>query len=115
MSRLVVHVARDALTELVRTAATRSLDVATEHVLGVANQRVPIEEGTLERSGAADVDAATLTGSVSYDTPYAVRQHEDLSMRHDRGRQAKYLETASLDELHTIAALQARAAKEALG
>ena len=30
--------------------------------------------------------------AVSYDTPYAIRQHEDLSYKHDAGRKAKYLE-----------------------
>ena len=100
---------------LVRQAAARGLALAAEHVLSVSNQHVPIEEGTLERSGAVDVDPTALAASVSYDTPYAVRQHEDLSMRHDAGRSAKYLETASTDEARTVEALMARAAKEALG
>jgi len=55
---------------------------------------VPLEEGTLQRSGQTSIDEANLTGTVSYGTPYAVRQHEELTWRHAPGRQAKYLETA---------------------
>jgi len=29
---------------------------------------------------------------VSYNTPYAVYQHEDLTLHHEKGRKAKYLE-----------------------
>jgi hypothetical protein len=72
--------------------AARGLFLWAEHVLGCSRPLVPIEEATLERSGVASVDEARLRAAVSYDTPYAVRQHEELSWRHDQGRQAKYLE-----------------------
>lgn len=85
-----------------RASAKKGLDEATEHVLGVARDRVPIEEGTLERSGAAYVDAGELKGYVYFDTPYAVVQHEDLTFVHDEGRQAKYLESAFNSERDTI-------------
>lgn len=77
-----------------RDGAARGMFNATEHGLAEARKRVPHEEGTLERSGRASVDSTTLRGAVSFDTEYAVRQHEDLSLRHDDGRQAKYLENA---------------------
>jgi hypothetical protein len=64
---------------------------ALEHTLGVANTQVPLDEGNLERSGRVDVDG--LDGSISYDTPYAVIQHERLDFVHPiPGRKAKYLE-----------------------
>ncbi|GAA1977410.1 minor capsid protein [Kitasatospora viridis] len=75
-----------------REAAARGLELGLEHVLTQANQLVPLEEGTLERSGKVSMDTANLTGAVSYDTVYAVRQHEELSWKHAPGRQAKYLE-----------------------
>jgi len=62
--------------------------------LAESNKMIPLEEGTLMRSGTTSLDEATLTGTISYDTPYAVRQHEELTWRHAPGRQAKYLETA---------------------
>ncbi|WP_405676912.1 minor capsid protein [Streptomyces sp. NBC_01511] len=61
-----------------------------EHTLGVANRLVPLDEGTLERSGK--VNRVGLNGSISFDTVYAVRQHEELTWKHMPGRQAKYLE-----------------------
>lgn len=59
-----------------------------------SNKIIPLEEGTLMRSGQTSIDEGALTGTVSYGTPYAVRQHEEMTWRHAPGRQAKYLETA---------------------
>lgn len=81
-----------AVTREMRAGAVRGLFLAAEHVLGESRLVVPIEEATLSRSGATSVDADELKASVSYDTPYAARQHEDMTLRHDTGRTAKYLE-----------------------
>lgn len=75
-----------------KDAARRGLAKAGEHVLGESRKEVPHEEGTLERSGAVTMHPTELQVTVSYDTPYAVRQHEDLRLKHDEGRKAKYLE-----------------------
>jgi hypothetical protein len=75
-----------------RAGALKGLKVAAEHLLQKSRELVPHEEGTLERSGTVTVDEANLRAAVSYSTPYAVRQHEELTWRHDEGRQAKYLE-----------------------
>ncbi|MEO6081928.1 MAG: hypothetical protein ABIQ18_02350 [Umezawaea sp.] len=88
-----------------QAGAVRGLRVGGEHLLGVSRARVPHEEGTLERSGVASVDAAALTGAVSYDTPYAARQHEELDWQHDEGRTAKYLEVPMGEEAPVIAEL----------
>jgi len=81
----------------VRGAAARGLRKGAEHLLTEANRTVPIREGTLMRSGVADVDEKALEATVSYDTPYAVRQHEETTYRHSPGRRAKWLEL-TLDE-----------------
>jgi hypothetical protein len=94
-----------AIGHVARAAAARGLAKGVEHVLTESRKQVPIEEGTLERSGVASVDEASLRGAVSYDTPYAVRQHEDLTLRHDPGRKAKYLEDPLNDEGPTVLAL----------
>lgn len=73
-----------------RRLASQGLSRALEHTLGKAKELVPLEEGTLERSGRVDVDG--LNGAISFDTVYAVIQHEELSYKHLPGRQAKYLE-----------------------
>lgn len=82
----------DAISAAVREAAARGLLLGAEYVLGEAVELVPLDEATLARSGVASVDEAELTAVVSFDTPYAVEQHENLQLRHAPGRQAKYLE-----------------------
>ena len=74
--------------------AARGLQLAAEHILAESNKLVPLDEGTLQRSGEVSVDAEGMAASVSYNSPYAVRQHEEMTWRHAPGRQAKYLETA---------------------
>jgi hypothetical protein len=85
-----------------RAGAIRGVRLGAEHLLQVSNGRVPIEEGTLERSGVVSVDESAVTAAVSYDTPYAVRQHEELDYQHDQGREAKYLEKSLREETDTI-------------
>ncbi|MCA1195131.1 hypothetical protein [Saccharopolyspora sp. 6V] len=92
----------ERVTGRARTGAARGLRLAAEHVLGASRQRAPLEEGTLERSGVASVDEIGLTAAVSYDTPYAARQHEELTWRHDPGRTAKYLEHPMIEERDTV-------------
>lgn len=92
----------------IKAAANRGLAIAAEHVLGESNKVVPIEEFTLGRSGTVSRDPLNDRVSVYYDTPYAVRQHEDVTLRHDPGRTAKFLENA-LNDHATIKAIIAAA------
>ena len=73
-------------------AVGRALLLAAELLLEEANRTVPWEEGDLQRSGKASLSDDGKTAAVSYDTPYAVDQHEGLSYRHNEGRRAKWLE-----------------------
>jgi len=97
-----------------RAGAAAGLFRAAEHVLGVSNDLVPHDVGDLERSGATDVDAERLIAVIAYDTPYAVVQHEDLTLQHDEGRQAKYLETAVNTERKRVLELVAEGIEEAM-
>ena len=97
------------------TGANRGLRLAAEHLLGASRKIVPHEEGTLENSGKVTVDEATHQAAVSYSTPYAVPQHEDLSFKHDPGRQAKYLEQPMNTEADTMAKLVGREVKREMG
>lgn len=47
----------------------------------------------LRRSARVTTDAAAGEVAISFDTPYAVKQHEDLDQHHEVGG-AKFLETA---------------------
>ncbi|MEU2563215.1 hypothetical protein ABZ626_28330 [Streptomyces longispororuber] len=88
-----------------RRLASEGLSRALEHTLGEAKKLVPPDEGTLERSGRADVDG--LNGAISFDTVYAVRQHEELTWRHWPGRSAKYLEITMNSEREVMFGLMA--------
>lgn len=97
-----------------RAGAVRGLRIAAEHVLTESRKVVPIEEATLERSGVATVDEIRLTAAVSYDTVYAVRQHEELGYRHDPGRTAKYLERPLTEQADTVAEIIAAQLRRSL-
>lgn len=73
-------------------AVVRALHSVVEHVAEESARLVPIDKKTLLDSRNAEVDEQELKGLVSYSTPYAVRQHEELTWQHDAGKQAKYLE-----------------------
>lgn len=83
-------------------AALAALSDAGEYLLEEANRTAPIEEGTLIGSGAVTLDKRRLKAIVSYDTPYAVRQHEDTRLRHAPGRRAKWLEHTAREERRNI-------------
>ncbi|MDP9799347.1 hypothetical protein J2S43_007859 [Catenuloplanes nepalensis] len=91
-------------------ASLDGLRLAAEHLLQVSSSRAPLEEGDLERSGDIDTDEVEIAVSVYFDRPYAVRQHEELTWRHDAGRTAKYLEDPMNEEAETMAAIIAKAA-----
>jgi hypothetical protein len=83
-------------------AAQAAVNLGAELLLTEANKTVPIEETTLGRSGQVSTDTSrtrtrNAVANVSYDTPYAKRQHEDRTLKHDPGRRAKWLEF-TLDE-----------------
>jgi hypothetical protein len=88
-----------------KQVAAKGLELGLEHVLAESRKLVPLDEGTLERSGRVQVDATRLEGIVSYDTVYAVRQHEELTWKHLPGRQAKYLEQPMNTERETVLAI----------
>lgn len=110
------------LDALLQAGAVKGLNVALEHLIQVSREQVPHEEGTLERSSTPDgdgnggiaIDEAELRGAVSYDTPYAVIQHEDLTFRHDEGRKAKYLEDPFDAEQQTMQELIAAQIRRSL-
>lgn len=87
----------DAVSAKLRAATVRGLRMWAELVLQRSSLIVPLDEGTLDRSGTASVDERTLTAAVSYDTPYAVDQHELPPAVHRNGREWKYLERPWLE------------------
>lgn len=96
----------------------KALRTGAEAILTEAIDEAPIDTGTLRRSGTvtvgklpdgAQVYAKAESGTemkdafpgvagkgkavyISFNTPYALRQHEELDYNHPRGGKAKYLE-----------------------
>ena len=99
-------------------AGLKALRTGAEAILTEAIDETPIDTGTLRRSGTVTVgklpDSARIyeaaeSGNemkdafpenigkekavyISFNTPYARRQHEELDYEHPRGGKAKYLE-----------------------
>lgn len=71
--------------------------MALDHLASVSKEQVPLDQGTLKNSCVVDVAGDGSSGTVSYDTPYAVIQHENTGFAHQRGRKAKYLEDPVYD------------------
>lgn len=90
---------------LAREGAIEGLEAGTQHLLGAALVLVPWDEHHLEGTGTATVNGPKLLGAVSFNTPYARRQHEELDWRHKPGRSAKYLEIPMHAEGQVILAL----------
>ena len=97
-----------------KAGAAEGLTEAANFLLSASRLLVPLEDGALERSGTASVNRARLTAGVSYDTPYAVRQHEELDYRHAEGRTAKYLEGPAETERPAMLAIIAAELRRAL-
>ena len=70
----------------------RAMQAGAELLLDESNRKAPIETGALIRSGVAKAEGNK--AAVGYNTPYAIKQHEELGYQHDQGREAKYLENA---------------------
>lgn len=74
---------RKAMLEVVMNLHQESVDLA------------PIDTGDLRGSAQHKVtkEGNAIIGEVSFNTPYALRQHEELDYNHPQGGKAKYLET----------------------
>lgn len=92
------------------SAVDAALFKGAEHILGESNKIVPHEYGDLERSGHVSVSDGQ--ASVYYDSVYARRQHEELTWKHDAGREAKYLEKAGRRNADKVEQLIARALEQ---
>lgn len=81
----------------IKAGCKKGLWMALDHLAAVSKEQVPLDQGPLKNSCYVDVAEDGMSGTVSYDTPYAVRQHEEIGYQHQRGRKAKYLEDPAND------------------
>lgn len=105
----------DGIKAAQRAAATRAIEAWAQHVLGEAQRGAPVEEGTLRASGNVEVFEAGsgATVVISFRTPYAARQHEELGYSHPKGGHAKYLETPFKQNMPRLQPLIAAAVSRA--
>jgi len=82
-----------ALTTLVGASAGPATRAAAEPIFARSQVYVPKDTMALHDSGRISTPFGKRT-IISYNTPYAVRQHEDTRLRHQPPTRAKYLETA---------------------
>ena len=104
--------------KIAEEAGLKALRTGAEAILTEAIDEAPVDTGTLRRSGTVTVGGlpdevqvyeAAESGTemkgafpgpvgkekavyISFNTPYARRQHEELGYNHPRGGKAKYLE-----------------------
>ncbi|QMV84093.1 HK97 gp10 family phage protein [Corynebacterium hindlerae] len=89
------------ITGAIKKNAEKAAFMGAQHLRKEAVELTPVDTGTLRNS--AKVTADGNQAAVSYSTPYAARQHEEVGWNHPEGGQAKFLETAMINEAPTIA------------
>ncbi|MFA5432297.1 MAG: HK97 gp10 family phage protein [Candidatus Paceibacterota bacterium] len=77
-----------------KTVTAKSLKKDLQDLQNKSSELAPYDLGDLAGSSDSDVKEtfSGVEGFVSFDTPYATVQHEDLTYRHEPGKQSKYLE-----------------------
>lgn len=97
-----------------RAGAARGARDAAEHLLAMAQRIIPLEEGTLLRSGRVDSNGSQGRVGVSFGTEYAEVQHEREDYRHDPGRTDHYLSGPMATEQQVMLGIIAAAIRGAL-
>lgn len=115
--RLDVRLDRAKVSRITKECTRKGTWSALDHLAAVSKEQVPLDQGPLKNSCYVDVSEDGTSGTVSYDTPYAVVQHENTQYQHQRGRKAKYLEDPANDSGVTaeMRALMKRAYEEQMG
>lgn len=104
------------ITGAARRAGAGALTTAAHRVQAVTVPRTPIETGDLRSSiTVVPANERDLTAEVVTRLPYAAKQHEDLTLRHPNGGQAKFLESALIDTADEVAAIIATRLRSELG
>lgn len=85
----------DDVKKKVMSAQEKAVTLGLEFIKQESIKVAPKDTGLMEKSAGVKLvkdEMGKHTGYVYYDTPYAIKQHEELGYRHAEGRIAKYLE-----------------------
>lgn len=104
----------DAVAAAVSKAMKGALKTGAEMVLAKSAEEVPLKWADLLRSGTVNPADGGNKQVASYNTPYAIEQHENLDNEHLPGRKAKYLEDPLNANGGKVITLIANAAKQAM-
>ena len=86
----------DKVSEKIKGEARKAVHTAGEALLTEANKTVPHDEGTLERSGFVDSSRfGDIVTVIAYDTPSAVKVHEDTTLNFRGNGRSKWLENTA--------------------
>jgi hypothetical protein len=78
------------ITARMRAGGMRGLEKAARAILEESQKIVPVETGTLKRSGFVEVQGDRV--AVGYTDRKATAAHENMKVRYDNGKRAKFLE-----------------------
>jgi hypothetical protein len=104
----------DELARLIARKAEEAARAGAERLLEGADQLVPDDPGTVggrDLRNSGKVTSAGHTAAVSYDTDYAIVQHEAMNWEHRPGQSAKFLERPLNRDRGEIAQVVARKMK----
>lgn len=109
----------EALARILR-GAVQGLNIAAEALLADSKELTPVDTTDLRKTGSVhQASPASLTSAVTYDTPYAVVQHENLDFfhptDHNPNAQAKFLEQPAVENRHEYGGIIAAQIRRATG
>lgn len=93
--------------KILEAAIKPALEMIGADLAGEGARRAPVEEGTLRGSFSHEVKrtASGYEVEVTADTPYAARQHEEVTWKHPKGGEAKFLENPLKEKTAQYAAV----------
>ena len=112
---LRIELDKELIKSTVKACGEKAIRESLEYIADLSRQQVPVDTGALRDSCAVDVDGSGLQGTVSYNTDYAVDQHENLTYGHHNGGNAKYLEDPVNESVSVVQQITANAFREKMG
>ena len=115
--KITVRLDKAKINSVIKQGGKKATWSALDHLAAVSKEQVPLDQGPLKNSCYVDVADDGSSGTVSYDTPYVIVQHENMQFQHQRGRKAKYLEDPANDSgvQSEMLTLMQRAYEEQIG
>lgn len=110
----------DELLKRKAAAEERALRKGALFLLEEASKTIPFDKGDLEESADTDFTSveiharAAILGYVSNNPAKTVRQHEDMTYKHDPPRRAKWLELTMKEQAERVFEIMAEEYREAM-